>query len=323
MSKLQTIIVDNTEISIFTKNSEDYICLTDMVGAKGDDSRAADVIKNWIRTRATIEFLGTWESMYNPNFKVVEFDHFRKEAGLPTFVLSVSNWVEKTNAIGIFSKSGKYGGTYAHKDIAFEFGAAISPVFKLYLYKEYQRLKEVENNQYNLEWDVKRILTKVNHTIHTDAVQKHIIPKSSLPLNKQGIEYANEVDLLNLALYGYTAKDWRESNPELHSQGKNMRDFSSINELLVMSNLEVMNAEMIKLNTPKETRFAILNRMVKEQLEQLAKVDIIKSVRKQSKTTYIEAKDMTGEEIEDQANKSILETSKQNLLEFKKRKGIN
>ncbi|OWP84027.1 DNA-binding protein [Flavobacterium davisii] len=320
MSKLQIIKIEETEISILSKNFEDYISLTDMIK---DIEGGTSIIENWLRNKNTIEFLSVWEKLNNPSFNSLEFEGIKNEAGLNRFHLSAKKWIEKTNAIGIISKSGRYGGTYAHKDIAFEFGSWISPMFKLLLIKEYQRLKEVENNQYNLEWDVKRILTEVNHTIHTDAVQKHIIPKSSLPLSKQGIEYANEVDLLNLALYGYTAKDWRESNPELHSQGKNMRDFSSINELLVMSNLEVMNAEMIKLNTPKETRFVILKKMVKEQLEQLAKVDLIKSVRKQSKTTYIEAKDKTGEEIESESKKSILEVSKQNLLEFKKRKGIN
>lgn len=168
MSKTSTMTVQGTDISITNINDNDYICLTDMVKAKENDSRAADIIKNWIRTRSSIEFLGIWESIYNPNFKVVEFDHFRKEAGLPTFTMSVSNWVEKTGAIGIFSKAGKNGGTYAHKDIAFEFGGAISPIFKLYVLKEYQRLKEIESNQYGLEWNVKRVLSKANYYIHTD-----------------------------------------------------------------------------------------------------------------------------------------------------------
>ncbi|GAI32167.1 unnamed protein product, partial [marine sediment metagenome] len=168
--------------------------------SKEGDNRAADIIKNWIRNRGTIEFIGTWEQLYNPNFKVVEFDHFRKSAGLPTFVLSPKQWVEKTNAIGIFSKSGRYGGTYAHRDIAFEFGAAISPVFKLYLIKEYQRFKEIESNQYNLEWNVKRILSKANYYIHTDAVKNYILPDKNYEKDREWIAYAEEADLLNVRL---------------------------------------------------------------------------------------------------------------------------
>jgi hypothetical protein len=318
MSKLQTIIVENTDITVFTKDAEDYICLTDMVKAKDGDARAADVIKNWIRNRSTIEFLGTWETLYNRDFKVVEFDHFKKEAGLPTFVLSVTGWVEKTNAIGIFSKSGKYGGTYAHKDIAFEFGSAISPIFKLYLYKEYQRLKEVESNQYNLEWDVRRLMTKVNYVLHTDAVQKHIIPNSSLPIEKHGIEYANEADLLNIALYGYTAKQWKEANPEHALNGKNMRDFSSITDLLIMSNLESFNAQLINLKTDKNTRFTFLKKMAIEQKEQFDRVDIVKSIKKSNPMTYIDVDKLTPENIEIESKKSILDINKKNLSEFNK-----
>ena len=318
MSKLKTITVENTDITIFTKETEDYICLTDMVKAKEGNARAADVIKNWIRNRSTIEFLGTWESLYNPNFKVVEFDHFKKEAGLPTFVLSVSGWVERTNAIGIFSKSGKYGGTYAHRDIAFEFGSAISPIFKLYLYKEYQRLKEVESNQYNLEWDVRRLMTKVNYVLHTDAVQKHIIPNSTLPVEKQGIEYANEADLLNIALYGYTAKQWKEANPNHALNGKNMRDFSSITDLLIMSNLESFNAQLINLKTDKNTRFTYLKKMAIEQKQQFDRVNIIKSIKKSNLMTYINAENLTPENIEMESKKRILDINKKNLSEFNK-----
>ncbi len=318
MNKLQTITVEDTDITVFTKDTEDYICLTDMVKAKDGDSRAADVIKNWIRNRSTIEFLGTWELIDNPNFKVVEFDHFKKEAGLPTFVLSVSGWVEKTNAIGIFSKSGKYGGTYAHRDIAFEFGSAISPIFKLYLYKEYQRLKEVESNQYNLEWDVRRLMTKINYVLHTDAVQKHIIPNSTLPIEKQGIEYANEADLLNIALYGYTAKQWKEANPNLALNGNNMRDFSSITDLLIMSNLESFNAQLINLKTDKNRRFIFLRKMAIEQKEQFDRVDIVKSIKKSNSMTYINVENLTSEQIEIESKKSILDINRKNLSEFNK-----
>ena len=173
MNKAKIIEVQQTKVSITTVNGIDYICITDMAQAKSDASRAADVIKNWIRTRTTLEFLGTWERIYNPNFKVVEFDHFKTQAGLPSFVLSPSQWVEKTNAIGIFSKAGRYGGTYAHKDIAFEFGSAISAEFKLYLIKEFQRLKADENDRLKLEWNLQRTLAKVNYRIHTDAIKEN------------------------------------------------------------------------------------------------------------------------------------------------------
>ncbi|MCD4788859.1 MAG: KilA-N domain-containing protein [Bacteroidales bacterium] len=238
MSKLNKIDIENTVVSITQINKEDYICLTDMAKAKQGDNRAADVIKNWMRTRVTIEFLGTWEIMYNPDFKVEEFDHFKSEAGLPTFVLSPKQWVEKTGAIGIISKSGRYGGTYAHRDIAFEFGAAISATFKLYLIKEYQRFKAIESNQYNLEWDVKRILSKANYHLQTDAVQKHILPEKNYEKDKEWLIYAEEADLLNVALFNCTAKDWRTLNPEQAKKDLNIRDFASINELAVLSNIE-------------------------------------------------------------------------------------
>jgi hypothetical protein len=170
--RTSVISVQDISITIATFEIDDYICITDMAKAKEGDSRAADIIKNWIRNRSTLEFLGTWEMMYNPNFKVVEFDHFKMQAGLPTFVLSAKQWIDKTNAIGLYVQSGRYGGTYAHKDIAFEFGSAFSPVFKLYLIKEYQRLKNIENDQQKIEWDAKRFLSKTNYLIHTDAIKK-------------------------------------------------------------------------------------------------------------------------------------------------------
>jgi hypothetical protein len=313
MVKSRIITVQNNDISVISIGNKDYISLTEMI--KNEESN--DLIRNWMRNRNTLEYLGAWEQLYNPNFKGVEFDIFKSQAGLNSFNMTPKKWVESTDAIGIVSKAGKGGGTFAQIEIALEFGAWISPIFKLYINKEYLRLKEIENDLYNLEWDVKRVLAKVNHTIHTDSVQKYIIPKSMLPLNMLGIEYANEVDLLNLALYGYTAKEWRDANVEL-AKANNMRDFSSINELLVMSNLEVVNSEMIKLNTDKEVRFQLLCKMAKEQLEQLLKVDFIKSVRKQSYKTYIDAKNLTGEEIEKESKKSILDINKENLLKFKK-----
>ena len=276
--------VQDVEISLATIDNQDYISLTDMAKGKNDEARAADIIKNWIRNRSTLEFLGTWEILYNPNFKVVEFDHFKKEAGLPTFTISVSNWVESTNAIGILSRKGKYGGTYAHKDIAFEFGAAISPVFKLYLIKEYQRLKELESNQYNLEWNVKRILSKANYHIHTDAVKNYILP--TLSDLKEAFVYADKADLLNLAMFGCTAKQWKAANPERALKGENIRDIASINELAILSNIESLNASLIKNNVAKEERFKILVETIKEQRAVLDKVDYLKSIKKLSNETY-------------------------------------
>ena len=271
MNKINSIDIKNAIISITKIEEEDYICLTDMAKAKEGDNRAADVIKNWIRTRTTIEFLGTWETMYNPDFNVIEFDHFKMEAGLPTFVLSPKQWAEKTGAIGIISKSGRYGGTSAHRDIAFEFGAAISPTFKLYLIKEYQRYKEIESNQYNLEWNVKRILSKANYHIQTDAVQKHIVPEKNYTKDKEWLIYAEEADLLNVALFNCTAKDWRELNPEQSKKDLNIRDFASINELAVLSNIESLNAELIKKGIEKSERFMQLREMAVYQLEILYK----------------------------------------------------
>lgn len=288
MSKINTIDIKNAIISIAKIEEEDYICLTDMAKAKEGDNRAADVIKNWIRTRTTIEFLGIWETMYNPDFNVVEFDHFKMEAGLPTFVLSPKQWAEKTGAIGIISKSGRYGGTYAHRDIAFEFGAAISPTFKLYLIKEYQRYKEIESNQYNLEWNVKRILSKANYHIQTDAVQKHIVPEKNYTKDKEWIIYAEEADLLNVALFNCTAKDWRDLNPEQAKKDLNIRDFASINELAVLSNIESLNAELIKKGIKKPERFMQLREMAVYQLEILDKKDSLKALKKLADDVYIE-----------------------------------
>lgn len=288
MSKINTIDIKNAIISITKIEEEDYICLTDMAKAKEGDNRAADVIKNWIRTRTTIEFLGTWETMYNPGFNVVEFDHFKMEAGLPTFVLSPKQWAEKTGAIGIISKSGRYGGTYAHRDIAFEFGAAISPTFKLYLIKEYQRYKEIESNQYNLEWNVKKILSKANYHIQTDAVQKHIVPEKNYTKDREWLINAEEADLLNVALFNCTAKDWRELNPEQAKKDLNIRDFASINELAVLSNIESLNAEMIKRGIEKPERFLQLREMAVYQLEILNKKDSLKALKKLADDIYIE-----------------------------------
>ena len=290
MSKKNTTIqVQNLPITISQIESEDYISLTDMAKGKEGDGRAADIIKNWIRNRSTLEFLGVWEQMNNPNFKVVEFDHFKTQAGLPSFVLSPGNWIETTNAIGLLVKKGKYGGTYAHKDIAFEFGSAISPVFKLYLIKEYQRLKEVENNQYNLEWNVKRVLSKVNYSIQTDAVKDYILPQSNYTKETEWLAYAEEADILNVALFKCTAKQWREANPQLTLEGKNLRDIASINELAILSNLESANADMIREGMSKKDRFSKLYKIAQYQKEILDKQDFLKSIKKTSDDVYLDS----------------------------------
>lgn len=258
-------------------NQKDYISLTDMAKARTDATRAADVIKNWLRTRTTLEFLGTWEVMYNPNFKVVDFDHFRANAGLHTFTLSAKEWISKTNAIGMYVQAGRYGGTYAHKDIAFEFGTAISPIFKLYLLKEYQRLKDDENVRLQLEWNAKRFLSKNNYLIHTDAVKNYVLPQSNYTKNTEWLAYADEADLLNVALFNCTAKAWRDANPEL-AKNSNIRDYASISELTVLSNLETHNAELIKNGLNKAERFETLQRIAEYQLRVLSEAERIKEI---------------------------------------------
>ena len=265
MSKNRIITVQDIPITVSEADIDDYICITDMATAKSDSSRAADVIKNWLRNRNTLEFLGTWEQIYNSDFKVVEFDHLKAEAGLHTFVLSASEWIDKTNAIGLFVKKGRYGGTYAHKDIAFEFASAISPVFKLYLIKEFQRLKEQENDIKKIEWDAKRFLSKNNYLVQTDAVKNYLIPVCNYREELSWLPYAEEADLLNVALFGFTAKAWREANPEL-AKNSNVRDYSSINELTVLSNLETHNAQMIREGKSKEERFLVLKEIAEYQI---------------------------------------------------------
>jgi hypothetical protein len=284
MVKTSKIEVDKKSISIIEQNSEDYICLTDMVR----DEEGEDHIRNWMRNRNTVEFIGLWETLHNLDFKPVEFDTFRKQAGLNNFNLTPRKWIEATNAIGIFSKSGRYGGTYAHKDIAFEFGSWISPIFKLLLIKEFQRLKEIESNQYNLEWNVKRILTKTNYHIHTAAIKNHIIPEKNYLKDKEWLIYAEEADLLNVALFGCTAKDWRDANKEHAEKSLNIRDFASINELVVLSNLENVNAILIERKEKKEDRFIQLREIAKSQLATLDNTDFIKSLKKLSKTTFLD-----------------------------------
>lgn len=274
MKKNRIITVQDIPITITQEKLEDYICITDIAAAKSENSRAADIVRNWLRNRFTLEFLATWEEIYNPNFKVFESEHFKKQVGLLTFTPSVSEWVEQTNAIGMFVKKGRYGGTFAHKDIAFEFASAISPVFKLYLIKEFQRLKQEENDRQKLEWNAKRFLTKNNYLIQTDAIKNYIIPVCNYREDLKWIPYAEEADLLNVALFGFTAKMWRESNPEL-AKNSNVRDHATIHELTVLSNLETHNAQMIREGKSKEERFLILNEIALYQIDVLAAADKI------------------------------------------------
>lgn len=286
MAKNRVITVQGIPVTVSYEDIDDYICITDIAAAKSDNSRAADVIRNWLRNRSTLEFLSTWEEIYNPNFKVFESEHFKKQVGLLTFTPSISEWINKTNAIGLCVKRGKYGGTYAHKDIAFEFASAISPVFKLYLIKEFQRLKEEENNFEKSEWNAKRFLTKNNYLIQTDAVKNYLIPQMNYRDNLQWLAYAEEADILNVALFGFTAKAWREANPEL-AKKNNVRDFATINELTVLSNLESHNAQMIKEGKGKEERFKILQEIAEYQLNVLNTAEQIKMIEDENQLLEI------------------------------------
>lgn len=275
-NKVKILEVQNAHIAIVSSNNEDdYICITDIAKTKESDSRAADIIKNWIRSRATLEFLGTWEQMYNPNFKVVEFDHFKMQAGLPSFVLSAGTWAEKTNAIGIYVKLGKYGGTFAHKDIALEFCSAVNPIFKLFLIKEFQRLKTEENNKDKLDWNLQRTISKINYRIHTDAIKENLIP-ISLTANKKNFIYADEADILNVALFGKTAKEWRAENP---NEKGNIRDIASIEQLVVLSNLESINAMLLQQETTQQERLIKLNAIAISQMKSLINTNALHQLK--------------------------------------------
>lgn len=259
------IEVNGLTVQLKNWNGNNYLSLTDIAKSQGENSRPADVIKNWIRTRITIEFIGTWEQLNNPNFKVVEFDHFKMNAGLPTFGLSPGLWKEKTNAIGFLVFQGKYGGTYAHKDIALEFCSAINPIFKLYLIKEFQRLKEVEADQKNLQWSVQRTIAKINYQIHTDAIKDNLIP-STLTKEQSSLIYANEADLFNVALFGVTAQHWKKQHPT--SEG-NIRDHATLEQLVVLSNMESINALLIQQGLPSHERIIQLNHVAITQMKSL------------------------------------------------------
>ena len=262
---MEKITVQNTSVMIISINKNDYISLTDIAKYKSDDPTA--VIGNWMRNRNTIEYLGIWESLYNPNFKPLEFEGFKKEAGLNAFTLSPQKWINTTAAIGIISKSGRYGGTFAHKDIAFKFASWISVEFELYIVKEFQRLKEEEQKQ--IGWTAKRELSKINYHIHTDATKHNLIPIELTPQQVSFI-YANEADILNVALFGTTAKQWREANPELKG---NIRDYATINELICLSNMESLNAVFIDEGLTQRERLIKLNQIAIQQMKILEAVE--------------------------------------------------
>ncbi|NCA86907.1 MAG: KilA-N domain-containing protein [Clostridia bacterium] len=259
------INVKHTDVTILKINEDDYISLTDIAKFKSDDPAA--VVANWMRNRNTIEYLGIWETLYNPNFKPLEFEGFRTEAGLNAFTLSPQKWIDATNARGMVSKSGRYGGTFAHKDIAFKFAAWISIEFELYFIKEFQRLKEEEQKQ--LGWTAKRELSKINYHIHTDAIKQNLIPAKLKPQQISYV-YANEADVLNVALFGVTAKQWRDANPE--SKG-NIRDYANINELICLSNMENLNAVFINENMQQRERLVKLNQIAIQQIKILQEVE--------------------------------------------------
>lgn len=263
------IIANGTEISIQYIDQSDYISLTDIAKKKNLEF-PADVIKNWLRVRSTIDFLGLWEQLNNPDFKLVEFDQFRQDSGANSFVLSPQKWIKTTNAKGIISKSGRYGGTYAHSDIAFEFASWISPEFKLYIIKDYQRLKQDETNRLQLGWDSKRELSKINYTIHTDAVKEYLISPNLTNIEK-GLKYASEADLLNIALFGKTARQWRTENP---NKSGNIRDYASVEQLIVLINLESLNADFIRNGIPQEERLVKLRNIAYYQLNSLKPKDV-------------------------------------------------
>ena len=273
MAKNKTISVQGFDIVWYEANYSDYISLTDIARYK-DAEHTDDIIKNWLRNRNTIELLGFWESIYNPNFKPVEFDGFRKQAGLNSFVMTPKKWIESTNAIGIVSKSGRYGGTFAHKDIALEFASWISIEFKLYIIKEFQRLKEEETSQLKLEWNLQRTLSKINYHIHTDAIRDNLIPKE-ITKQQANFVYADEADLLNVALFGLTAKEWRENNPDKKG---NVRDYASLEQLVVLSNMESINALLISQGIAPSERLKELNKVAITQMKSLVKNKAIKQL---------------------------------------------
>jgi KilA-N domain len=271
MAKPNKLIVKGTEITILEDNLGDFISLTDMLKAKDGDF----FISDWLRNRNTVEFLGIWESVNNPDFNYGEFAIIRSQAGLNNYKISVKEWAEKTNAVGLKAKAGRYGGTYAHADIAFEFGMWISAEFKVYLIREFKRLKEEESNRLKLEWNLQRTLSKVNYHIHTDAIKENLIP-TKVTKKQQSIIYATEADILNVALFGMTAKEWREQNPDKEG---NVRDYTTLEQLVVLTNLESLNAVLIERKLPQSERLKQLNTIAINQLKTLLKYNTIRKLK--------------------------------------------
>ncbi|MDF2532418.1 MAG: KilA-N protein [Clostridia bacterium] len=265
----ETIRAKGMDIAIYTEDFQnEYISLTDIARYKSDEPFI--VINNWMRGKDTIEFLGLWEQLHNPNFKPIEFDRFRKEAGYNAFTLSPQKWIENTNAIGIVSKSGRYGGTFAHSDIAFEFASWISAEFKLYIIKDYKRLKSDESSRLSLSWNLNREISKLNYRIHTDAIKENLIPPE-LTSYQISITYASEADVLNVALFGIAAKQWREGNPD---KSGNIRDYATLNQLLVLANMESYNAILIEQGKPQSERLQLLNNLAIRQLEAIQEISM-------------------------------------------------
>ena len=273
---MDKLIVRGTEVSIqWNMERDDYISLTDIAKVKDSDNPRY-IIQNWMRNRNTIEFLGVWESLYNPNFNRVEFDAFRSQAGLNSFVMTPQKWIDATAAIGIVSKAGRYGGTYAHKEIAFEFASWISVEFKLYLVKEFERLKAEEMRRFG--WDIKRNLAKINYRVHTDAIKENLIPPE-LSAKHISLVYASEADVLNMALFGMTAKEWRDSHPELKG---NIRDYANVSQLVCLANLENLNAVFISEGMPQTERLARLNAIAISQMQVLTQDHRIEMLKDQT-----------------------------------------
>lgn len=271
MAKNKKIEVQGKEIRILADNEKEFISITDMLKAKDGDFFVSD----WLRNRNTVEYLGIWESVYNPDFNYGEFAIIKSQAGLNSYKLSVKDWVEKTNAIGLKATTGRYGGTYAHPDIAFEFGMWISPQFKIYLIKEFQRLKAEENNRLQLEWNLQRTISKINYRIHTDAIKENLIPKE-ITNHQSSLVYADEADLLNVALFGITAKEWRDANSDKKG---NIRDYASLEQLVVLSNLESINALLIQQGLSQLDRLVQLNKVAITQMKSLVESSAIQKLK--------------------------------------------
>lgn len=269
-----SVSVKGTEIALLVHREGDYISLTDIARYRNPD-QTDDLIRNWLRNRNTVEFLGIWESLHNPSFKPVEFDGFRRQAGLNSFTLTPKRWIEGTGAIGLVSRAGRYGGTFAHKDIAFEFASWISVEFKLFLIKEFQRLKDDENSRLSLAWNLNRTLSKLNYRIHTDAIQANLIPPQVTPA-QAARTYASEADVLNVALFGHTAAEWRRANP---GKKGNVRDHSTVEQLLVLANIEGMNAELIHMGLAQSERLKRLNEIAIRQMRVLTAAPSVKLLK--------------------------------------------